>query len=148
MGSLSASVAVPEKVNGTPCQLALVPAEGVEAEVKVTTGGLLEAWVLMVTILGIPLGVAMLNRLPKIYALREPAQRVRISRRQDGSLVEQEIDQPQVNILLRAIYFILIGWWFSALWMEAAYLLCTTIIGLPLGFWMFDRVPGVLSLKR
>ena len=109
---------------------------------------MIAAWVLMVTIVGIPIGVAMLNMLPKVYALREPAQQVRIQRRQDGSLVEQEIGRPQVNILLRAIYFLLIGWWFSALWMEAAYLLCTIIIGLPVGFWMFDRIPAVLSLKR
>lgn len=109
---------------------------------------MIAAWVLMVTIIGLPLGVAMLNMLPKVYALREPAQRTRILHRQDGSLLEQEIGRPQVNILLRAIYFILIGWWLSALWMEAAYLLCTTILGLPIGFWMFDRIPAILSLKR
>jgi uncharacterized membrane protein YccF (DUF307 family) len=109
---------------------------------------MIAAWVLMVTIIGIPLGVAMLNMLPKIYALREPVHQVRIVRRMDGSLTEQEIARPQINILLRAIYFLLIGWWFSALWMEAAYLLCTTVIGLPLGFWMFDRIPAVLSMKR
>ena len=109
---------------------------------------MIAAWILMVTIIGIPIGVAMLNMLPKVFALREPVQQVRILRRQDGSLVEQELDRPQINILLRAVYFLLIGWWFSALWMEVAYLLCPTIIGLPLGFWMFDRIPAVLSLKR
>ena len=106
------------------------------------------AWVLMITIIGLPLGIAMLNMLPKVYALREPVQQVRILTRQDGSLIEQELDRPQVHFILRALYFLLIGWWFSALWMEAAYLLCTTIIGLPLGFWMFDRIPAVLTLKR
>ncbi|HEY9075449.1 MAG TPA: YccF domain-containing protein [Anaerolineaceae bacterium] len=106
------------------------------------------AWILMVTIIGIPLGVAMLNNLPKVIALRQPERKVQISRRNDGTLIRQEIEPEQVNILLRALYFLLIGWWFSALWMEAAFALCASIIGLPIGFWMFDRVPAVLSLRR
>jgi uncharacterized membrane protein YccF (DUF307 family) len=106
------------------------------------------AWLLMLTIIGIPLGVAMLNMLPKVFALREPTQRVRVYRNPDGSLSEVEIGRPQVNILLRALYFLLVGWWFSAIWMELAYLLTVTIIFLPVGFWMFDRIPAVLSLRR
>ena len=106
------------------------------------------AWILMVTIIGIPLGVAMLNMIPKVVALREPTRQVRVYRRADGNLMEQTVEPPQINILLRSIYFILIGWWFSALWMETAYALCATIIGLPVGFWMFDRVPAVLTLRK
>jgi uncharacterized membrane protein YccF (DUF307 family) len=106
------------------------------------------AWILMLTILGIPLGIAMLNNLPKVIAFREPTQHVLVRQQGSGQLVQQSVDVPQVPFLLRAIYFLLIGWWFSALWMEAAYLVCLTIIGLPVGFWMFDRVPAVLTLKR
>jgi uncharacterized membrane protein YccF (DUF307 family) len=109
---------------------------------------MIAAWILMLTVIGIPLGVSMLNMLPKVFALREPTRRVRVYRNPDGSLSEVEIGRPQVNILLRALYFILIGWWFSAIWMEIGYLLTTTIIFLPVGFWMFDRVPAVLSLRR
>lgn len=106
------------------------------------------AWLLMVTIIGIPLGVTMLNMLPKVIALREPTHQVVISRRGDGALVRRELETEQIHIVLRAIYFLLIGWWLSALWLEAAYAISLTIIGLPIGFWMFDRVPIILSLKR
>lgn len=106
------------------------------------------AWIFMVTIIGIPIGVAMLNMLPKVIALREPTRKVVVSTQRNGQFYQREIEPPQVNILLRAIYFILIGWWLSALWLEAAYAVSLTIIGLPIGFWMFDRVPAILSLKR
>jgi uncharacterized membrane protein YccF (DUF307 family) len=106
------------------------------------------AWILMVTIIGIPLGVAMMEKIPFIIALRREPVEVKVTRREDGSLSEQQVNRGQVNFFLRAIYFILVGWWLSALWMEAAYALCCSVIGLPIGFWMFDRVPAILSLKR
>jgi uncharacterized membrane protein YccF (DUF307 family) len=107
-----------------------------------------EYWFLMVTIIGIPFEVMLLNMLPKVIALREPSEENKISIRADGSLSKTEVYPEQVNIILRALYFILIGWWVSALWMEAAYAIRATIIGLPVGFWMFDRVPAIVSLKR
>lgn len=106
------------------------------------------AWIMMITIIGIPVGVSMLNMVPKVIALREPDRKLRFQRNPDGSVSASEVRVPQVNIILRALYFILIGWWFSALWMETAYIFTATIILLPVGFWMFDRVPLVLSLHQ
>ena len=91
-----------------------------------------------------PLAIIMFNRVPEIIALRGESELV--VRSWGGRTVVSEV--PQHNILLRALYFVLIGWWLSALWIEAAFWLCATIIGLPLGFWMFDRVPAIVSLRR
>lgn len=106
------------------------------------------AWLLMVTIVGIPLGIAMLNNLPKVIALRDPSSiGVTITYSGDRAYVTQGA-APQHNMLVRALYFVLVGWWLSAIWMEAAYVVSLTVIGLPLGFWMFDRVPMIVSLRR
>ncbi len=109
---------------------------------------MIAAWLLMVSIVGIPFGVAMLNMLPKVIALREPEERTRVTIRSDGSIARREVYPEQAPFLLRAVYFLLVGWWLSAIWMETAYAITLTIIGLPLGFWMFDRVPAIVSLKR
>ena len=102
------------------------------------------AWFFAATIIGMPLAVLMLNRLPEVIALR--GERELLVRSWDGHTAVTEL--PQVNILLRALYFVLVGWWLSAVWIEAAYALCATIIGLPIGFWMFDRVPLIVSMRR
>ncbi len=102
------------------------------------------AWFLAATIIGMPIAIIMLNRVPEVMALRGEAN-LMIST-PGGRTVVSEV--PQYNILLRALYFLLIGWWLSAAWIEFAYALCLTIIGLPLGFWMFDRVPMIVSLRR
>ncbi len=105
------------------------------------------AWFLIVTVIGIPFGIAMINSLPKVIALREEPHRVAVTR-YGGQVYRQEVQAQEINFFIRALYFVLIGWWFSALWMEAAFALCASIIGLPIGFWMFDRVPTVLTLKH
>ena len=106
------------------------------------------AWFLTLTVIGIPIAVAMLNKIPQIIALRGQSESVHVRTEGHTTVVSTGGAVPQRFILTRAVYFVLIGWWFSAIWMEVAYVLCATIIGLPLGFWMFDRVPAVVSLHR
>ena len=102
------------------------------------------AWFLAATIIGMPLAVMMLNRVPEVMALRGETEL--LVKSWNGHTVVTDV--PQYNILLRALYFVLIGWWASALWLELAYALCMTVIGLPLGFWMFDWTPTIVSLRR
>lgn len=83
-----------------------------------------------------PLAVMMLNRVPEVMALRGETEL--LVKSWNGHTVVTKV--PQYNILLRALYFVLVGWWASAL--------CMTVIGLPLGFWMFDRTPAIVSLRR
>jgi uncharacterized membrane protein YccF (DUF307 family) len=107
------------------------------------------AWVCLVSIVGIPLGIWMLNRVPLIVALRDPREvRYRVIRNSQGGWVYEETQAEQYPILIRALYFVLFGWWVSAIWMALASLVCSTIIGLPLGIWMFDLVPTLVSLQR
>ena len=48
---------------------------------------------------------------------------------------------------MRAVWFVFIGWWLSALAIGVAYFLCAIIIGLPLGFMIFNALPWILTLR-
>ncbi len=109
---------------------------------------ILLAWLFMATVIGIPLAVKMLNRLPYVIALRGQDPEVAVIQAGGVTVVSVGGERSQRNLLLRIVYFLLIGWWLSAFWIEAAYVFCLTIIGLPIGFWMFDKTPAVLSLSR
>jgi uncharacterized membrane protein YccF (DUF307 family) len=105
------------------------------------------AWVLNITIIGLPLGLAILNHIPRVLALQEPQtqlQAVNVG----GTTVITETARPQLNFLLRALYFVVIGWWWSAIWLAVAYLLCATIIFMPVGLGMFRRTPAMTTLRR
>lgn len=104
----------------------------------------LVAYLLILLVVTMPLGFGMLNLLPKVVALREP-ERI-LSHESSGQILVT--DMPQVNFFLRMIYFILIGWWLGLLWIEVAYLFNASIIGIPIGFWMFDKTPAVINLRR
>lgn len=54
---------------------------------------------------------------------------------------------PGPGLLVRAIWFLLVGWWLSGVVIGAGYALCATIIGLPLGFMLFNAVPMVVTLR-
>ena len=55
--------------------------------------------------------------------------------------------------MLRVIWFVLVGWWLTGILSVAAWALNATIIGLPLGLWIINRLavrrdaaPSELSL--
>jgi len=107
------------------------------------------AWVLNVSIIGLPLGLLMLNRLPQVMTLK-PVRTNRYLVQTDGRWVTRTYSGDQPSFLARTLYFILIGWWFSALWLLAAWAITgiTLGLGLPIAFWMFDRVPAITTLSK
>ena len=114
----------------------------------VTFWWVLAAWLLNLTIIGMPLGLWMLNRVPLVLTLRTQRTYAVGETRKDGAVEWHTQGAPQNPFILRAIYFILIGWWFSLIWSLLAWLLCVTIIGLPLGVLMLNRLPEVTTLMR
>ena len=67
---------------------------------------------------------------------------------QDGITYITDSRVPQRAFLGRAVYFVLVGWWLGAVWSALAWLLCVTVLGLPLGVMMYNRLPAVLTLRR
>ena len=114
----------------------------------VTFWWVLAAWLLNLTIIGMPLGLWMLNRVPLVLTLRTQRTYAVSETRSDGAVEWHTQGVPQNPFILRAIYFVLIGWWLSLIWSLLGWLLCVTIIGLPLGVLMLNRLPEVTTLMR
>jgi len=55
-------------------------------------------------------------------------------------------DSP--NIIIRAIWFVFVGWWLTGIVLGIAWFLNLTIIGLPAGIKLINKSPYILSLKR
>lgn len=104
------------------------------------------AWICCVTVIGLPLGVWMINRAPAIFTLKESGTWQEISVGGRTAYYFDEMEQP--NFLIRMIYFFLIGWWLSGIWISVSLSLAATFIGMPLSFWMINRLPFVVSLHR
>lgn len=100
--------------------------------------GIILAYLLFLTVIAIPLGVMIINKIPYLMALRNTEPVISVLGR----------DTKQHNIFLRIIWFLLLGWELTAIWLILAYLFCCTIIGMPIGFWMFDKAPGLLTLHK
>ena len=49
---------------------------------------------------------------------------------------------------MRALYYLVIGWWLSGLWLVTAYLAALTLVGLPPSFFMWGRAGAATTLYR
>lgn len=106
------------------------------------------AWVALVTIIGIPLGIYLINRLPTVLTLRPRTRTWSLGTDETGATVVQDGGRAQVAWPVRGVWFVLVGWWASAIWMGLAWLIQLTVMGLPISLLMFNRTPFIASLYR
>jgi uncharacterized membrane protein YccF (DUF307 family) len=106
------------------------------------------AWLLNLTIIGLPVGLAMINRLPKVMTLKSQQTELELGTNVDGTytLTRKHIDQRP--FWMRALYFVFIGCWASLVWAEIAWLMCVFVVTIPVGFVMFNKMPAVTTLAR
>jgi len=106
------------------------------------------AWFLTLTVVGIPLGIKMVNKVPKVVSLKDQQIEMEITQNEDGSITVSESTKEQYSLVVRGVYFLLVGWWVSGIWMSIAWLATISILGLPVAVWMYNRLPFVVSLYR
>jgi uncharacterized membrane protein YccF (DUF307 family) len=106
------------------------------------------AYVLALSILGLPFAFYLFNRVPAFLTLRVRNKTYQVETSADGTRLLTAANLDQRPMLIRAIWFILIGFWFGAIWMALAYVLCVLIVTMPFGLAMFNRVGAVMTLLR
>lgn len=97
----------------------------------------LAAWLFNLTLIGLPVGLMMLNATPTVTTLQQRRRQVQPHRRPSG---------PEHPLPLRAIWFALIGWWASLLWILTAWAFSLTLLLMPISFWMWNRIPTITTL--
>ena len=106
------------------------------------------AWLAAIVIIGLPLSFWLVNRIPTVLTLRPRRQQFVMVTGADGVTRMQSLATKQTAVVLRIVYFVCVGWWASFLWMVVSYVLMLTVLGIPLGMMMVNRLPFVFSLHR
>jgi len=96
----------------------------------------------------LPVGLLMLNRLPAVLTLRSSSQQTTVAVYGNGMTVVRTGEPQQVDFLLRAVYFLFVGWWLGYLWALFGYVLCFSIVLMPIGVMMLNRLPTMLTLRQ
>jgi len=54
----------------------------------------------------------------------------------------------QRSVLVRALWFVFVGWWVTPIVVNTAWLLNVTVVLLPIGIKLINLVPTVLTLAE
>ena len=53
-----------------------------------------------------------------------------------------------MNIVLRFIWFLILGWWLALIWFFLSLILCITIIFLPIGAYAMTKTWKIMTLAE
>ncbi len=101
----------------------------------------LAGYLLCASIIGLPLGVILLNRLPTYVYLAEPGEPCELG-------YSHRHIRDELPFLLRVLWFFAVGWALGFLAIAVGYGLTLTIIGIPIGVYILSRVPLVTTLSQ
>lgn len=109
-------------------------------------------WAMCIAVITLPVGLMLLNRLPSIMTLRPPTRSTQVFYAGNVTVVNTNVAPVQHPMWMRALYFLFVGSWLSAVWLVVAWCLValapiTLGMSLAPAFMMFDRVPQVLTLR-
>lgn len=96
----------------------------------------------------LPAGLALVNRLPQVMTLRPRSTAITATLLADGSTQYTIGSEEQRSLLVRTVYFCLVGWWAGMLVMFAAWVLSVLVVTMPLGLMLLNRVPAAVTLRR
>lgn len=96
-------------------------------------------YLLCLSIIGLPLGLILLNWLPSIIWMKETGEPCE-------SCHTQHQREP-LPFILRVIWFFLLGWEIGFIVLVLGYLCLVSVIGIPFGIYLLNRVPLVLTLS-
>jgi uncharacterized membrane protein YccF (DUF307 family) len=104
---------------------------------------LIIAYLCLLTIIGLPAAFWLFDRVPLVLTLKPRSE-------WSADAVTGTITQgpEQLSLVVRALYFVLVGWWLSGIWIVAAYAFCVTIIGIPVTIVLLNMLPTVVTLQR
>jgi len=104
------------------------------------------SWFMYATVIGAPLGIVMLNKIPGAISLKARERNIRITSGADGYTVKQ-VALEQRPLWARVLYYPF-GLVFSLLAILLGWVLSVLLITLPLGIMLFNKVPAIASLHR
>jgi uncharacterized membrane protein YccF (DUF307 family) len=106
------------------------------------------AFLCAASIVLLPLAYFIVSRIPTILTLRPRSIETEVEVSDDGTVHISTGGARQHPFWQRALWFLLVGWWACGVAMFVAYVLSLTIILLPVGLMIFNRVPAVMTLQR
>jgi uncharacterized membrane protein YccF (DUF307 family) len=106
------------------------------------------AWLCALSVVMLPIAYLIVSKIPMILTLRPRSIETDVAVDADGTLRISTGGAQQLPFWQRALWFLFVGWWACAIAMLVAYVASLTVILLPVGLMIFNRVPAVMTLQR
>ena len=86
---------------------------------------------------------------PAVPAWQQPsiAQHTNVNVNVGGPTIVVAQAANSVPLIARVMWYLFIGWWLAPLMLVGGYLLTLTIIGIPVAFALFNKIPQALTLR-